>query len=196
MKRHGFTLIEVMISSLIIAMIFASIYSAFYLGVKTWRKESENESLQRIRVKLLRIQKELKNSFFFSQTPFKGASLEMVFPQAVAADDGVGIYIVRYYLDEDSATGFKKFVRNQRNFKQNPLGEKQEITEVMFLARAMHFEYAYRIDNSSQGFEWQDYWDEAQAKIPSAVKISFEMGNDHGIYNKIILIPQGGLGQI
>ena len=72
--------------------------------------------------------------------------------------------------------------------------ENQEITEVMFLIKAIRFEYAYRSDIAPEGFVWQDHWDASQAKFPSAIRISFELDDSGEIYNKIIFIPQGELG--
>ncbi|PIV39404.1 MAG: hypothetical protein COS29_02775, partial [Candidatus Omnitrophica bacterium CG02_land_8_20_14_3_00__42_8] len=116
LKRGSFTLIELIVSVAILSVIVVSIYSVFSLGVRTWRRGNENTSLQKIRLGLLKMENELKRSFFFSKVPFRGTSSEIIFPLAIKVEEAERVYIVTYYIDDDKATGFKNLMRREMVF--------------------------------------------------------------------------------
>jgi len=194
MKRNAFTLIELIIATVILAVIVVSISSIFSIGIKAWRRGNEGHELQKVRIALLKIQKELRNSFFFSKIAFKGASSEITFSLSIPEDNTEKIYIITYRMDENKDTGAKNLVREKRLFTENPQDEKETIKEPVFSVRSIAFKYAYKLKDGSNGFEWQDSWPESQQGIPRAVKISFQLDSGDEIYNKTIFIPQGALG--
>lgn len=194
MKRNAFTLIELVIATVILAVIVVSICSAFSVGIKAWRRGNEGQGLQKVRLALLKIQKELRSSFFFSRAAFKGASSEIIFPLSIPEENIEKIYIITYRMDENKDTGARNLVREKRLFTENPQDEKEAIKEPVFPVKLIAFKYAYKLEDGSNGFEWQDSWPETQNNIPSAVKISFQLDNSDEIYNKAIFIPQGALG--
>jgi len=194
MKRNAFTLIELIIATAILAVIVVSISSTFSIGIKAWRRGNEGHEFQKVRIALLKIQKELRNSFFFSKIAFKGTSSEITFSLAIPEDNTEKIYIITYRMDENKDTGAKNLVREKRLFSENPQDEKETIKEPVFSVRSIAFKYAYKLKDDSNGFEWQDSWPESQQGIPRAVKISFQLDSGDEIYNKTIFIPQGALG--
>ena len=194
MKRKGFTLIELVIATVILTVMVVSISGAFNIGIKAWRRGNEGQDFQKVRIALLKIQKELKSSFFFSKAGFRGASSEVVFPLSILEENTEKIYIITYRMDENKDTGARNLVREKRLFTENPQDEKEAIKEPVFPVRLIAFKYAYKLEDGSNGFEWQDSWPETQNNIPSAVKISFQLDNSDEIYNKTIFIPQGAPG--
>lgn len=196
MKRSAFTLIELVVATVILTVMVVSISGAFNIGIKAWRRGSEGQDFQKVRIALLKLQKELKSSFFFSKAPFRGASSEIIFPLSVPEGDTERIYIITYTMDENKDTGLKTLVREKRPFTENPQDEKEPVKEPVFSVRSIEFKYAYELRDGSNRFEWQDSWlAESQKNIPSAVKISFQLDNSDEIYNKTIFIPQGALGE-
>ena len=194
MTKRAFTLIELIIATAILSLIVVSIYSAFSVGIKAWRRGSEGEEVQKVRIALLKMQKELRGSFFFSDAPFEGTSSEIIFPLSIPEENIEKIYIITYRMDENKDTGARNLVREKRLFTENPQDEKEAIKEPVFPVRLIAFKYAYKLEDGSNGFEWQDSWPETQNNIPSAVKISFQLDNSDEIYNKTIFIPQGAPG--
>lgn len=194
MTRRAFTLIELIIATVMLAMIVVSIYSAFSVGIKAWRRGSEDRDLQKIRIGLLRMQKELRSSFFFSEAPFKGTSSEITFPLVVSEENKDNIYVVNYYIVEDRNTGYEALMKRKTLFMDNQILGEKDVDEVIFLANSIDFEYAYELKDGLKGFKWRPAWGEPQKKIPSAVKINFSPGANESIYHKMIFIPQGVLG--
>lgn len=195
MRRRGFTLIELIITTLILAVIVVSIYSAFSIGIKAWKRGNESQDIQKVRIALLKIQKELKDSFFFSGAPFTGTSSEIVFPLSISEGNTQKIYIITYCISEDKNTNLKTLVRKETAFTERLEDRKEWIERPVFSARSIEFKYAYRLKDGSAGFEWQGFWDESQNGLPSAVRISFRLKDSDEIYNKTIFIPQGALGE-
>jgi len=189
----GFTFIELIVSISILAIIAASIYSAFNIGLQAYKRSSADEGTQKIRTKLAKIDKELKNSFFFSEIPFSGTSSEIVFPSVVFKEDVEKIYIVTYYIEKDKNKDFFRLIRKAKIYTDNPQDEKEEITDV-FSAISIKFKYAYKSSGPSKGYEWQEAWGEDQKTLPSGVRIFFQIDDGGEIYNKTIFLMQGALG--
>ena len=193
MKRDSFTLIELIVSVAILSVIVVSIYSVFSLGVRTWRRGNENTSLQKIRIGLLKMENELKRSFFFSKVPFRGTSSEIIFPLAIKVEEAERVYIVTYYIDDDKAAGFKNLMRREMVFSDG-LKDEEVLEKKLFSAASIQFGYPFKSGDISDSIEWQDSWGEPQGKMPSGVRITFKIDDGNEDYNKVVIIPQGRLG--
>jgi len=193
LKRGSFTLIELIVSVAILSVIVVSIYSVFSLGVRTWRRGNENTSLQKIRLGLLKMENELKRSFFFSKVPFRGTSSEIIFPLAIKVEEAERVYIVTYYIDDDKATGFKNLMRREMVFSDG-LKDEEVLEKKLFSAASIQFGYPFKSGDISDSIEWQDSWGEPQGKMPSGVRITFKIDDGNEDYNKVVIIPQGRLG--
>lgn len=189
----GFTFIELIVSVSILAIIAASIYSVFNIALHAYKRSSVDQGIQKIRTKLLKIDKELKSSFFFSGIPFRGTSSEIVFPLFVFKGDKENVRIIIYQIDRDENAEFYKLIRKEKIFTENPQDEKEEINDI-FSALAIKFEYSYNPGDPSKCYEWQETWAESQKTLPSAVRISFQIDDSGEIYNKVIFLMQGALG--
>jgi prepilin-type N-terminal cleavage/methylation domain-containing protein len=192
MRRYGFTIIELIITTLILAVILVSIYSAFNIGIKAWKKGNEGQDIQKIRSGLLKIQKELRASFFFSKVPFQGSSKEIIFPLSVPDGDAEKVYIISYSVGEDA--NLERLMRKEEVFTERLEEAGEPIERVLFSAGSIRFEYAYRLEDGSEGYEWKDLWATSQGDLPSAVRIFFKLKDGSEIYNKTIFIPHGALG--
>jgi len=190
MKRNAFTFIEVIISILIFTIVAVTVYSTFNMGIKTWRRGQDKKSLQKIRLALLKMEKEIKDTFFFSKAPFKGFSEEMVFPLIVSSGDRDDIYIVAYSVGIDEGTGLSELARKQKPFSEEIEDEEWKIKIFPFLTKEIKFEYAYGSDDSL-GSQWQESWNsEKQQGLPSGVRVSLEMDEEEEVYSKIIWHPR------
>ena len=196
MRRDGFTFIEIIISITIFTLIITTVYSVFYLGMKTWQRGEDRKSLKEIRLSLLKIDKELKNSFYFSKIPFKGTDEEMTFPLSAASGETEKIYTVTYVVDSDERTGLRGLVRKKKIFSESFLEGEPGETEIVFpLMRSIDFEYGYEMPGGSSDFDWLADWDAAtQNKFPSGIRVSFELPDTKEFYAKTIFIPHGELG--
>jgi len=166
--------------------VIVSICGVFSAGIKVWSRKAETKDFQKIRIALLRIQKELRNSFFFFDIPFSGTASEITFP---TAEEKGKIYAINYYLQEGRNKGCKVLMKRKSIFTGGRLLEEQAVDEFIFSADSISFEYAHESKDRLKGFEWQGLWEKSQDGIPSLVKINFKLGPDKEIYHKIIFIP-------
>lgn len=190
-KKTGFTFIEVIISTAIFSFIVVSVYSVFNMGMKVWKRQGEYQDNEKIRIALLKVQKELKDSFYFSRFPFRGNEKELAFPMSTIDGDNCTIFQVKYYVQEEN--GVNKLIRAQMPFALDNMtitGQYDHKKE-MFNAEVVSFSYAYKIAGYKKGYEWRDNWNENQTALPSGVRISFNLKGDSEIYTKTIFIPHG-----
>lgn len=194
MKRSGFTFIEIIVSITIFTVIIVSVYSVFYMGIKTWRRNQEERSLQKIRMAFLKIEKELKRTFFFSAVPFKGTPKEVLFPLSVSDldSDTEKLYVVTYAINRDEHLGLEGLQRKESVFSEDPGDFEEKKKNLLSLMEEIRFEYASTSGDSSKTLAWQDEWDSAaEDSLPSGVRISLEVDTPQEVYNKVVLLEQG-----
>lgn len=191
MHSKGFTFIEVIITVAIFSFIIVSVYSVFNMGMKVWKRQSEYNDSEKTRIALLKVQKELKDSFYFSGLPFKGSKSEMVFPLSISVGENCTIYQVKYYVEEEN--GVNRLIRAQKPFAMENMNIaiQDEIKKELFNAALISFSYGYKLAGYKKGFEWRDNWNDSQIAFPSAVRISFNLKGNSEIYTKTIFIPHG-----
>jgi len=183
MKKNGFTFIELIISVSLLAIIMVSIYSAFNIGLKTYRRADNSKDIQRIRTRLLKMEKELKGAFFLSELPFNGAPLNVSFPLLISKDEADMVCIVSYEIEQ--IAGEYKIIRKEKPFTENA-SDTEEKKEQLFSVKSFKFEYG---KFSSLELTWSGIWDStAEKKLPSAVRASFQIDNEKDIYNKTIFL--------
>lgn len=78
MKR-GFTVIEILLASLIMFLVGTGVYKTFCSGISLWKIVGSNVPRQDIDIFFSKIGLDLKNSFSFSETDFKCFPTQMSF---------------------------------------------------------------------------------------------------------------------
>lgn len=183
----GFTLVEIIISAVIIFVVAISVYSVFSSGIMVWKKANEISSYgRRLRLFSEKLSRELRNTFKFSTIPFEGTEESIAFSALI--DNQVGR--ISYFLNEDNilcrqAQAYPEVFKKGENGRRDLL--IPEITE-------LKFSYCY-LDNASGEYKWKDKWvKEEQDTIPQAVKIELKFKNKTGQgekFTKTVFIPIG-----
>ena len=186
MKRTGLTFIELIISITIFTIVIVAVYGVFYMGMKTWRRGQEQESLQEIRLALLKMEKEMKKAFFFSDIRFKGTSDKITFPLVIHGELQDELYTVTYSVSEDQDSRLKRILRNEKD-----MAGKEKSRKITPLMKSIKFEYRYGSIGPFEDFEWLQSWDgEKEDNLPSGVRISLE--TEQEIFNKVVFLkPEG-----
>ncbi|MBU3911858.1 MAG: prepilin-type N-terminal cleavage/methylation domain-containing protein [Candidatus Omnitrophica bacterium] len=192
MRRTGLTFIELMIGIAILSVAMLTVYGVFSIGLKIWHRSHAERALQDVRLAFLKIDKEMKNTFFFSEIPFKGSEDKVTFPVSVNEGEKQKLYVVSYVIKNPSGPGLKELAREERYFSERAY-ESSDMVKVRTMVgslKSARFEYAY---SNASGYEWLPYWDgTGQGQMPSGVRISLEIEND--FYNKVIFLQHGKLG--
>ena len=195
-KPNAFTLIELLVAVTIFSIIALSIYSAFYAGVRVWRRANTIiEFNQSMRVFFDIISVDLKNAVHYSDAEdaenFKGDGHEMSFRTLVdvyGASSRLQSELMKVIYRYDGAAGaVKRIAAGKLEGFDEEHGKIQDMIKGIE-AEYFTFEYCYKEPASESEYEyrWKNVWDDPK-KIPRGVKVAI------GKFKKIILLPAGEL---
>jgi len=196
-KRNGFTLIELMLVSVIFSLLILSLYSASRTGLLSQEKINAAANLyQKSRLSLSLMEAELKNAFVYAEvgSRFIGSPESMEFFSILEAYDKEGkissnIGRVRYEILDHCLT---------RKASEGILALKAVVEEEgeSFLSEVeeLSLQFAALSTVPDKLYEWQDFWPkdediEQKKQLPIAVKIKLvlkQKDNSLVEFNKII----------
>ena len=199
MTRKGFTLVELLVVTVILSIALVVLYSGFRSGLAAYTRTEENLADRRDgEIFLLQFEQELKSAVPYAQAKeqgnneFVGKKDSILFPARLRHYTAKGveenIYVVRYDFKSDS------LIRTERKLKSKSLKEKEELKETLFeKLKTCRFEYLYL--DSSEKFEWTNEWlNNPYVGLPRAVRLTLAgdaFGREERTFE--ILIPHGVL---
>lgn len=177
-KNTAFSLIELLVASVIFVVIMATVYSSFHTGIFGYRNIKETINIyQTARLILERINLDLANSFSYSvqESKFTGAKSEISFLSMVDTFSQ-GVIRQDYALVSYKIDGAKLMRLCRKN--QEALNNKSEVApeEMTDNIKELIFSYGY-LSVPDQPLEWKDLWDDPK-NLPLAVKMSLILGNN------------------
>lgn len=191
-KQRGFTLLELLISLTIIAVMMTIIFGALRTGVRAWEKgEKSVESQQRCRIVLSMIQRQLSAISLFDlqglkNKPFylKGDELRLQFLSGVSLvpANEFGMVYVQYRILRDGERQRVMFYEKNMALLSKEMNP-DDIPESDFYplfsdVYDFRFEYLQALpakDALNPEFEWLPVWEpEEQPEFPLAVRIVFQ----------------------
>jgi len=190
-EARGFTVIEVLVSLSLFAIISLAVYSAFAGGISAWRKTQEFSSVyQTGRLLLESIAGELRNTVKLKGTEFVGEPKRLSFVTALPVSGVVGgdstmggISIVTYELGRSlSSVGSALYRRKESNLKKR--GEPVPVADPI---ESLIFAYTYK-DANGEIQPWSGKWN-MKNEIPYGIKIDLSIEGVH--FAKWIMIPHG-----
>lgn len=164
-SNAGFTLVELMIASVIISIVITSVYFTYQTAMENTRRANNRLELsQNALVSLERISADLRGGF----SKFKGQNREIDFitscGQMRSKEKDYGLLEVKYFLD-------KGLMRQEILPWQE--GEQEQPKQLAPLVTDLNIKYF-------NGEQWLDNWDtEKMNSLPGAVQISITVeGHD------------------
>jgi type II secretory pathway pseudopilin PulG len=190
----GFTLLELMVSFMIIAMMVGILTGALKLGIKTVNSgERRIDSLERLSASVRIIDSQIQsfNPLTYVEDDeemyyFEGDGSSMRFPSNHSIWGGEKGYVIVSYSVEEDDDGKLHIAASE-----NVMG-KESIRETTLLdsLETANFEYFYTEPLEETG-DWVDSWDE-KAIIPEKIRLSFLRGSD----DFSIIIPLRATGKL
>jgi len=200
--RRGFTLIEIMVSVVIVSLVAIAVYAVLASGIRLWRRGNLDRSFSRqVRVSTEKLSREIRNIFKFSKIDFAGKedSLEfagLILNKTPDEDGQVQEYYevgkVSYLFDQAEQALYKK--ETPYYLLQREEEEKEQLPGEVVISELeeVKFSYCY-LDSASADHKWKSNWDrQEQHSLPLAVKfeMTFEDPEQPALEN-IVLIPVG-----
>lgn len=168
-RETGFTVIELLVSISLMALIGAALVSALSGGVKVWqRTQAFGTHRQAALIAFSQLRTDLQNAQRSGLVPFKGTYDEVAYAaiEEDAAADGLPVIGARgYFHDEASQRLCRAFVPYRRLRTQRLTGECQTVLEGVTRVRLGYF----GANETSRAMGWHERWDSAD--LPMAVKV-------------------------
>lgn len=174
MKRRGFSLLEMLLVTALVASISLAVFLCLSNGLRLWKKMQAVKTAEAVTVFFDRLAVELANAFLFSTLPVDGEISAFVFPTIIYATtdskssraDEVSaeqIGVVRYSYDKTSA----QIVRQQADYGRAVSGNWHPAVQVVSGVSSLRFLYYYPGSPEAMPFK------EGQI-LPSGVMVEVE----------------------
>lgn len=184
--ERGFTLLELLISMTILAVVATLIFGALRLGIRAWEKGEESiEYNQRTRIVLDIMKRQIASACVEKNTLFMGDGENLSFYSLVSIvpENGFGKVFVKYSV--------KSGQKNKRLavFETSAVlpGKKAvepddaDFHSLVPEARQILFEYSGKTGSNEQTPSWRETWDSQIEKgFPAAVRIVIETSDGKG----------------
>lgn len=168
--RKGFTLVEILLVTVILSMVALAVYTTFNNGIKLWKRMSQDVLQEDVNIFFSKISNDLRNSFRYSGIEFFGVedSIAFAIPGKFRVQEEVesGIGQVSYSFCKKTNT----INRVRTNYSQLYLDKPGPIYQVVSNIRSLNFQY-YCYDTQQEEYLWVDAWNEEQVPLPLEVKI-------------------------
>ncbi len=191
-KRIGFTLVELLVASMLVSIVGLAVYSTLCQGLAVWKRAVREDFVIDTDFFLERLAQDLRNPLLFTQPSFSGKKEALEF-FSFAAVNGKKSSLssslpaqVSYVFDRKSREVRKREV----NYVEllHP-GQASLGTEKMIMngIENLTFQY-YAYDDRTQSFRWWDHW--TGSCFPKAVQVRAELASsEKQVITRIIPIP-------
>jgi len=175
-RAKGFTLLELLITASLIALMGLAIYCTFARGVMVWERVNKTDVVeQEAMFSLQTLAKELRNSFKFSGIEFNGNKNEISFPTYVntARIGKTPIWEVgrvSYFYDSKKGVFFRRQESYIDLFRDKLPRAKEKISQAEDLEISYYF-----FDAIGKTYKWKDSWTDKE-NFPLGIKIKLLAG--------------------
>lgn len=201
-SKGGFTLIELVLVTAILAVIGMAVYGTFLNGINIWKKVTEDSVAEDINLFFEKISFDLRNSFKLTGMRFKGEETRVSFPSTIkySGRDGIENTIgeITYTIDRRKKTLIRREASYSEVYHKKP-GPKRILSENV---SSLQFKY-YVYEEKYKRYSWVTHWQEkdetlgmqAEERLPLIVKIEIgiPIPNEKGeqTFVRTVRLPAG-----
>ena len=190
--REGFTLVEILIVTVLMTFVTGIIVAALTGGLRVWKRASDYGAReQALLVAFDGMRRDLRNSRRFSLEPFKGDYEQFVFPTVgqLAPDPGglQEIGQLGYFLDERAHVLCRSFIPYRLSRRLRPRDRCQVTLQDV---QRLRFEYFGAGDKTREA-GWSEHWESPDP--PAAVKASIviqEKGRQPASHSLVVYLDR------
>lgn len=187
--REGFTLVELLIVSVMLAVVSLAIYASFNSGIKIWQKAKAQAFNEDLNIFFDKFSSDLRNTFRFTKINFRGDESQVEFATLVKSArlqetaPGKAIYI----YDRQR----KELARRLMDFSQVSTGEEPRAQQSLKNVTSLKFTY-YTYDPEEKECLWEDEW-QGREGLPLAVRMELELDAEQEYkFVRTVSVPVSG----
>ena len=196
-RPRGFSLVELIIVSSLLAVVSLAVFSVFSAGLKIYQRAQSYEGRKaNILIFLEKMERDLRNTFDCSAINFVGDPEKISFPGMVKKVDAAGVESlsvsrITYYFDASKEALLKEETAFSNTNAEKSYGPGITAAGEGFSASGVNFSYCY-FEADAKSYSWKDSADGGMA--PAAVKIEalFKDGDKDVRLVRTVLIPVSG----
>lgn len=195
---RGFTLMEVVLSAAIAAILFVAVAVAVGGGLSAWRKAEELSSLTREGTKTLEMMEQgLLRSIASQDFLFEGSGSSIRF----VTGGNAGPIQIRWGQETPVLGGRPVWVVASKPLsKPDPnVVETPEAKRLFEAVESVEFQFPY-VEENDDGYGWLSDWrDENQRQVPQAVLVKMNLsiqGRTRLSMERLVVLPHGRLGTV
>jgi len=167
--KYGFTLIELILVTAILAVIGMAVFGTFANGIKIWRTVTQESINEDINIFFEKISLDLRNSFKLTEIRFRGGKNKVSFPVKIKTrdDDGIkdSIGEVTYSYDRRKKTINKRQATYSEVYRKKP-GKRRILKEEISSLNFKYFVY----DPDRKRYSWVTSWQEEDLTLGRQVE--------------------------
>jgi len=185
-NKEGFTLVELLIVTALLAVLSLAIYATFNNGIKIWQKINEQVVEEDLDIFFEEFTLDLRNTFKFKGLNFSGGEKQLEFATLVDSPrmhkNTVGKVI--YIYDPES----KIISKSSLDYSQIYEGSAGITQQLVRNVESLRFQY-YFYDKGTKEYSWLDEW--SKEGLPLAVRVELSLGEakQNSEFVKTISIP-------
>lgn len=189
-KNRGFTLIEMLIVSLIMSIISLGLYVTLNSGIKVWQRINIQQlAAEEVNIFFDKFASDLRNSLPFTTINFIGTENGLSFPSIIKSQRLEGRTIGQVLYTYDSRAGLLN--RRQKDYSQIYNLEEAAPSATLKNIKSLVFQY-YVYDKERKEYFWHN--EPLPEQIPWAVRLELEFlagAKTYG-FTKTVAIPVNG----
>ncbi len=168
-NKHGFTLLELIISITILSMVILLISSGYRLALDSWEKgENETAATQRLRILSSLLSQQLKSAYPYrteiddkKAVLFRGDAASVMFATALTDSSYGGFKWVKYSYDNGTLL-YKEGLLPDKKLSEKLSGDEEVIDTDLGEVKFSYF--------SADEGGWKESWDFG-TELPGAVRV-------------------------
>ena len=182
-NKRAFTLIELLLTMAIFAVVSLAVYSTFSQGLKVWKRANQmNIGERKVLLKVEKLARQIRQAFNHKDIALLGEKEKIAFPQVVNYE----IVRLTYAFDAGSQEIMLASERLSDIIKEEEKKDTPELKFQSYLAKVENLSFSYLVyDIQEKSFIWKDEW--TDKKLPLAVKINLTINGK--IQTSTIFIP-------
>ncbi len=185
--NKAFTLVELLVTMVIMGVISLAIYSVFSNGTKIYTRIKAKQTREDVNILFDKFNHDLRNSFKFEGINFSGGYDNVKFASFVSSrqfNNRINIGQVTYIYDSVAGQLRRQTGDYSDLYKNNFMNNG---SVVLTGISALKFSY-YRYDDETKDYSWVEKW--AENELPLAVRMDLELKgiNDKEKFTKTVTV--------